>query len=119
MPRVLPPATGSAILSEVGLISRDVVTIAAGQKLSANSVLGKNAAGAYVLHDPAASTSEKNAVAILYADTDATAADTKAVAVLRLAELKADELIFKPGITAPQLTAARAKLAESYLIVRD
>lgn len=117
--RIAPPQTGAAILAEIPELSRDVITIASGQVLTANTVLGKNAGGKHVLHDPAASGSEKDACAVLYAAVDASAGDTKAVASVRLTALKFDELVWKTSITNGQINTARAKLAEANLIVRD
>lgn len=74
--------------------------------------------GKYVALDTAADDGGQVAVAILYAEVDATAADVKAVGITRLAEVDADRLVWPAGISAPQMAAATASLARTFIIVR-
>lgn len=108
-----------AVLSDFGSISRDKATVVSGQNLTAGTVLGRiTASGKYTLHDPAAADGSQNATAILLADCNASAGDARTVVLARLAEVKADLLVFKSGITAPQKAAALAALAAQNLIAR-
>jgi hypothetical protein len=113
------PRALAFLLSEgKGTISRDSVVIGAG-KLVAGTVLGKvSASGQYVAYNPAATTGEQTAVAILGYDTDATSATQKALAIVREAEVDVLKLTFIAGITAAQKTAAVTSLASSFIIVR-
>jgi hypothetical protein len=113
------PRALAFLLSEGdGTISRESVVIGAG-KLVAGTVLGKViSSGQYVAHNPAASTGEQTAVAVLGYDTDATSAPQKALAIVREAEVNVLKLTFAAGITAPQKTAAITSLASNFIIVR-
>jgi hypothetical protein len=113
------PRALAFLLSEGdGTISRESVVIGAG-KLVAGTVLGKvTASGQYVAHNPAATTGEQVAVAVLGYDTDATNAPQKAVAIVREAEVNALKLTFAASITADQKTAAITSLASNFIIVR-
>jgi hypothetical protein len=113
------PRALAFLLSEGdGTVSRESVVIAAG-KLVAGTVLGKvTASGSYVAHNPAASTGEQNAVAVLGYDVDATSATQTALAIVREAEVNALKLTFAAGITAAQKTAAITSLAANFIIVR-
>jgi Bacteriophage lambda head decoration protein D len=112
--------TGEAIISEEdGNYSRDVVTLIAGQNLGAMSVLGKiTASGKYTLMDPAAADGSQNAAAILFDNVDATAADKKAVVLVRVASFNGKELVWKSGMTAPQIATSTAALKTLGIIVR-
>ena len=112
---------GEFLVSEAnGRLSRDTVTIAAGQgKLHAVTVPAKLAAGvAYVAYDNAGTDGSETAAAILYAGVDATAA-VKATAIVRLAEVNANALVWASGLTDADKTTAAADLAASFLIVRS
>lgn len=111
---------GEAVASEGnGTISREIVTIAAGQNLGANTVLGKvTATGQYRRVNPAANDGTETAVATLVGRVDATDAAAKGVAIVRDAELRASDLDFGT-LTAPQIAAAKAQLRAAGLIVRE
>lgn len=112
------PRALAFVLSEGdGTISRESVVVSAG-KMVAGTVLGKAADGSYIAHNPAATTSEKTAVAVLGYDTDATTAPQTALAIVREAEVNALKLTFAAGITAAQKTAAINSLAANFIIVR-
>lgn len=107
------------ILSSVGTLSRDKVILANGQNLKAGTVLGAiTASGKFTLHDAGASDGSQNAAAVLLADCNASGGDTSAVVCARLAEVKADLLVFKAGISAPNKSAALAALAAKNIIAR-
>jgi hypothetical protein len=64
----------------------------------------------YKILAPAATDGTQRAAGILLADTDATSADKVAVAVVRAAEVNANELVWPGGITAAQKDIALAQL---------
>lgn len=107
------PRTGGFILSEAnGHISRETVKILNGEDLPAGQVLGKvTASGNYVAYDSAATDGSETAAGVLYAATKADGADVEAVAIVRHAEVKTDELT---GSDA----AALADLAVLQIIAR-
>ena len=111
---------GEVLLSEAnGALSREVVTIAAGQNLQAGAVLGKvSASGEYVAFDPAATDGSEAAAAVLLYDIDASAEAAKATAMVRLAEVASDLLVWPAGITAAQISTALGQLAGNYVIAR-
>lgn len=114
------PRPGEFIASEAnGSLSRESVVIASGQNLGAGAVLGKvTASGKYKELNPAASDGTQTAAAILVAAADATAGDCNAAAVVRLAEVVEDRLVWKTGITSGEKAAAIATLASAYVIAR-
>ncbi len=104
---------GEFIVSEGnGTISRESITVLSGETLEAGAVLGKvTASGKYKALDPAASDGSQVAVGILYDAVDASAADAECVAIMRLAEVNAAELVWPDGITPAEQTTALAQLA--------
>lgn len=105
--------TGEFLLSEgAGRISREKITVAAGEALPPGQLLGTlNASGKYVPYDNAADTGAQIASAVLYAGLPASTVDRPGVAIVRLAEV-AEALI--TGLDAD----ARADLAAKFVIVR-
>ena len=82
-----------------------VITVAAGS-------------GKYVELDPTATDGSQAAAAISYSTVDATAADTSATVIVRLAEVYEDKLVWATGVTAGQKTTALAELAQADIIAR-
>lgn len=72
----------------------------------------------YVAHDPAATDGSQKAAAILFANVDASLADTNGMAIARMAEVNDTELTWKTGITAAQKALAVKALDEKLIIVR-
>ena len=68
--------------------------------------------------DPAAADGSQIAAGILNDAVDASAADAEGVAVVRLAEVNAAELIWPAGITAGQKTTALGQLVALNIIAR-
>lgn len=102
-----------------GTISRETITVLAGQTLEAGTVLGKiTASGKYRILDPAATSGAETAAGILYGPVDASAGDAPGVAILRLAEVNAAELVWPDGITSNERTAALAELTALSIIAR-
>ena len=102
---------------------REVVTIATGGAnpvLEPGTVLGKiTASGKYAAHDPAAVDGTETAVAVLWGNADATAADVDAVVLLRgPAIVNANDLVFAGTPTAPEITAAHTALAAVGILTR-
>lgn len=110
---------GDFVLSEAnGNLSREQVIIDAGV-LVPGTVLGKiTASGKYVAHAPAAVDGSEVAAAVLHGHADATTADDTGVVYVRLAEVRADLLVWPAGITDPEKTAALLALAGSHIVAR-
>jgi Bacteriophage lambda head decoration protein D len=109
---------GEFVVSEGdGKISRETITVLSGETLEAGAVLGKvTASGKYKVLDPAAVDGSEAAAGILY--DDASAADAEGVAIVRLAEVNAAELVWPAGITGPEQTTALGELAALNIIAR-
>jgi hypothetical protein len=102
-----------------GTISRETVTVLSGEVLDAGAVLGRvTASGKYKELDPAGADGSEAAAAILYDAVDASAADAEGVAVVRLAEVHGEELVWPDGITAGERTTALGELAALTIIAR-
>lgn len=80
---------GEFLVSEGnGEISREVITIASGQDLPAGQVIAKlTAGGEYVAYDNVGSDGSEVAAGILFEAVDASAAATKGLGIVRLAEV--------------------------------
>jgi hypothetical protein len=111
---------GEFIVSEGnGTISRENITVLSGETLEAGAVLGRvTASDKYKALDPAAVDGSEAAAAILYDAVDASAADAGGVAILRLAEVHAGELVWPDGIAAGEKTTALGELAALTIIAR-
>ena len=111
---------GEFVVSEGnGKISRETITVLSGQNLQAGAVLGKvTASGKYEALAPAAVDGSETAAGILYDAVDASAADAEGVAIVRLAEVNAAELVWPEGITGPEQTTALGELAALNIIAR-
>jgi hypothetical protein len=111
---------GEFIVSEGnGSISRETITVLSGEALEAAAVLGRvTASGKYKALDPAALDGSEAAAGILYGAVDASAADAEGVAIVRLAEVNAAELVWPDGITGGQKTTAVGQLASQNIIAR-
>ena len=105
--------TAEFLLSESNReISREAITVAAGDPLPAGQVLGiQTATGHYAAYSPAATDGTEVAVGILHAALPASADVRNGVAFARLAEVAAARLT---GLDA----AAIADLKTRHLIVR-
>ncbi len=114
------PHKGEFIVSEGnGSISREVITILSGRTLHPGAVLGKvTASGKYRDLDPSASDGSEVAAAILHDAADASAGDISAVAIVRLAEINAAEILWPDGITDNQKQTALEQLASANIIAR-
>ena len=111
---------GEFLVSEGnGRISRETITVLSGQNLQAAAVLGKvTASGKYQALDPAGDDGSEAAAGILYDAVDASAADAEGVAVVRMAEVNAAELVWPDGITGGEQTTALGELAALSIIAR-
>jgi hypothetical protein len=110
---------GEALLSEApGTLSRTTVTIASGNNLGANAVVGKiTATGKYADYDNVASDGTQAAAGVLLYAVDATSADATGVIIDRLAEFKADALDWG-GNDGTGVTAGTADLLALHIKVR-
>jgi hypothetical protein len=100
-----------------GSISREAGVLAAGN-LAAGTVLSLNGAGKYIAHAPAADDGTEVPVGILYAATNASAAEQKCTVVTRLAEVVGARLVWTAGITTNQQNAGIAALAARHIYLR-
>lgn len=73
----------------------------------------------YKEYNPANTDGSEIAVAVCYDNTDATAADKSAVAIVRDAEINSDELTWFVGASGAQKTAGLANLAVAGIIGRS
>lgn len=105
--------TAEHIASEAnGTRSREVVTLVTGQNLPAGAVLGKiTASGKYTAVAPAANDGSEVAVAVLFDNVNATAADKPAVISARDTEVEAVALTWPVGISGPNKATALGQLA--------
>jgi hypothetical protein len=110
---------GEFIASEGnGDISRDLITLIAGQNLNGGAVLGLiTASGKYTAVAPAAADGSQTGAALLYANTNATSADTLCVAVVRTATVNGQELDYGT-LTSGQIAQANLDLKAKTIIVR-
>jgi hypothetical protein len=112
---------GAFIKSEAnGDLSRETVTIASGSgKLFAGMVLGKiTASGKYKPYDNDNTDGSQTAAAILVYDVDATSADVAAVAIVRLAEVWTNRLLWASTVAGGEKAPAYVELAAANIIVR-
>ena len=101
--------------------TRETISIASGAgKLEPGTVLGKiTTGGKYTGLAPTATNGSQNAVGILWAGVDASAADAPGVVVLRgPALVNQHELVWPNGATEAQITAATTALAALGIILR-
>jgi hypothetical protein len=91
---------GDFLVSEGnGRISREIITVLSGQTLQPGAVLGKvTASGKHKVLTPAADDGSEVAAGILYDAVDASGGDAEGVAILRLDEVNAAELVWPDGI---------------------
>ncbi len=74
--------------------------------------------GKYVEHDPAGTDGRQNAAGILFDAVDASAADADGVAIVRDAEVNANEITWKTGISAGDKTDGITALAALGIVTR-
>lgn len=112
---------GGFLISEAdGHYSRDNVTMDASiaTALEPGTVLGKiTATGKWVAYDNQAGDGSQAAAGILYGAVPVTSADQVAVAIVRVAEVNGDELVW-PGGSPTDQTAGIADLKALGIIVR-
>ena len=96
-----------------GRLSRDLVTLTMDAEVYDAGTVLKVVSGKMVRFDGTG-----DAAGILMYKVDAAAADVQSTAIVRLAEVTKDRLVFASGVTSPQQDTAIAKLAESFIIAR-
>jgi hypothetical protein len=111
---------GEFLVSEGnGRISRETITVLSGQTLQPGAVLGKvTASGEHKVLAPAAVDGSEVAAAILYGAVNASGGDAEGVAILRLAEVNAAELVWPDGIEPAEKATALGELAALNIIAR-
>lgn len=101
------------------LYSRDQVTIAKGQNLTLGTVVGSDTKDNLIkILNPTATDGTQTAIGVIANDVDAKAADTKAVIITRIALLADHAIVWPPGITGEQKTAAIKQLGIRGIIIR-
>lgn len=112
--------TGAYIIGEAEIDrSREQITLASGNVLDAGTVLGMvTATKEYTAFNPAGADGSQNVAGILYAATDASLADARAVAHVRDCSVSGHELIWPAAISDANKTAAIAAFAALGVIVR-
>lgn len=76
-------------------------------------------ANKYAAWNPVGITGVQNVAGILYGDVDATAGDTKGVAIVRDAEVNEHELLWATGVSAGEKAALKDNLAALGIITRS
>ena len=99
-------------------LSREKVTLAAGNLVD-GTVLGKvTASGKYVILAPAAVDGSEKAAGILRGNTDASVAETDAIIHNNLIKARDENLTWPDAITGSQKTTAIAELAALHIKVQ-
>lgn len=83
-----------------------------------DSVTVAVAIGNYSEFNPAGTDGTQVAVGVLFDNTDASLADANCVVIVRDAEVRDSDLVWKAGATTNQKTAAKASLAKAGIIAR-
>ena len=101
------------------LYSREEITVAQGQNLTLGTLVGQESETDLIKAlNPAATDGTQNALGALIADTDALAANTKAVIVTRDAILADHAVVWPTNITLEQKTAAIKQLEARGVMIR-
>lgn len=93
------------------------ITVASGENLKAGAVYGLVGGEAVEFDPDDVSYGAGTVIGIIFADTDATLAAAAAAAVVRDAEVNANELVWKTGISANAKATAVTALAALGIIV--
>ncbi|MBE0475324.1 head decoration protein [Rhodoferax sp.] len=101
--------------------SREVATVAAGQKLTLGTVVARETASAKLMQlDPLATDGSENPIGVLLNDVDASLIDVQDALLLnRHAVLASECVIWPAGITAAAKTAAIGALADLGILIRQ
>ena len=117
-----PQTLGDLLKYEApNLYSRETDTVAAGQKLTLGTVLGRDTTSSKLkAFDPDATDGSEIAIGILVGDVDATLIDRDdALVIARHAIVARGALVWPTGITTAQKAAAIAQLTFLGVLVRD
>ena len=107
---------GTAFAGQVAFKINDGTTdFVSGDRFTVTVAAGS---GKYKEYNPANTDGSETAVALLIDNTDATAADKAAVAIVRQAEINAAEIVWFTGATADQKAAGLAQLKLQTIIAR-
>ena len=101
--------------------SREVATVAAGQKLTLGTVVGRETLSAKLKQiDPLATDGSQTQVGVLLVDVDATLVDVDGALLLnRHAVLASNCVVWPAGITANAKAAANESLATLGILIRQ
>ncbi|MDI4092149.1 head decoration protein [Stenotrophomonas pavanii] len=117
-----PQTLGDLLKYEApNLYSRETDTVAAGQKLTLGTVLGRDTTSSKLkAFDPDATDGNEIAIGVLAGDVDATLIDRDdALVIARHAIVARGALVWPTGITTAQKAAAIAQLTFLGVLVRD
>lgn len=118
-----PLNLGDLLKFEEGALrySREVATVAAGQKLALGTVVGRDAATIKLKQlDPLATDGTEKPVGVLLHDVDATLIDVEdALLLSRHAVLASNCVVWPAGITAQAKTAATDVLAAVGILIHQ
>ena len=110
---------GAHILNEMDWVSREEITVLSGQNLKAGAVIALvTASGKYVEYDNVGTDGSEIAAGVLYDAVDASAADAKGVATVRLAAVKAAGLVWQVGLNQAGIDAGSVDLNALNIYVR-
>lgn len=102
-----------------GRLSRDTVVVASGANLEPGTVVGKiTASGKVAALSPSASDGAETAYGVLMYPAKATSDDARVVAIVRVAEVNGNLLVWPEGITDNQKAAAVADLEARGIVLR-
>lgn len=113
------PQWGFIASEAQGTLSREQVTILAGDQLEAGTVMGERDDGKWEQLDPASSEGNNAAKAILCHRVVESESDRKGVVLERLAEVNGAELIWPDGITTGEQNTAEAELLARNIKIRS
>lgn len=110
---------GEAVLSDMGAISFESVTIVSGAGVvKSGTVLGKiSASGKYTPYDDGLGNGAQVAVCVNLDEVDATSTDQVATVLMRLGQVKKDVLQWHASADATAKTTAYTDLAKNQFIV--
>jgi hypothetical protein len=115
-----PQRAAEHLVTEVGSISRDTVTIPANTTLKAGAVVARlTSGGAFKEFTPGASDGSETAAGVLLTDVTTEGSSGLAIIHARLCEVDSSKLVWKSGITTNQKNAGIASLRALNIIVRD
>lgn len=115
-----PSRTGLHLINELKGVSKDSITLAAGNSYVSGEVLGINADNSQhiKLNLDSDAAEGADAVAVLFGDVDATKAAQPGIAHTRVCAVRADKLIWPKKITTGRKAELIAQLVAKNIVPR-